>query len=290
MIRRAALLVLALLALPAEAQSPAPFLWQISSAGTTHYLLGSVHMLPASAYPLPPALERAYQAAEVVVLESDLAALSAPELQASLLQAALSADGLRAEIDASTYARLGTQARRLGLPPEICDAFRAWFCALTLEIAGFQQAGFAPEHGIDQHFHARTGADGKTVAWLEAPDEHLALFTRMPAALGPAFLQATLDGIADPQATPEALVRAWRDGDTAFLAARVDELRSAHPQAYARLLADRNRAWVPRLDARLREPQPLLAIVGAAHLVGPDSLLRLLRERGFAVRAVASSP
>lgn len=290
MIVRALLVVCALLALPAHAQAPAPFLWQVSSTGATHYLLGSVHMLPASAYPLPAALDRAYAAADVVVLESDLAALSAPELQLSLLSAALSEEGLRAEIDASTYTRLGVRVRRLGLPEDVCDRLRAWFCALTLEVAGFQQAGFSPEYGIDQHFHERASGDGKTLAWLESPQEHLALFTQMPEALGPSFLQATLDAIDDADGTPDALVRSWRDGDVDFMAARVEDLRNGHPQAYARLLADRNRAWLAPLQARFRGEQPVLVIVGAAHLVGPDGLVRQLRERGFDVRPVDRSP
>lgn len=290
MIARVLLLVVALLALPARAQVPAPFLWQVSGSGVTHYLLGSVHMLPASAYPLPAALDHAYAAAEVVVLESDLAALSAPELQLSLLNAALSKDGLRIEIDSETYRRLGVRVRRLDLPEDVCDRLRAWFCALTLEIAGLQQAGFSPEYGIDQHFHERASGDGKTLAWLESPHDHLALFTQMPEALGPSFLQATLDAIDDADGTPDALLRSWRDGDIDFMAARVEDLRRGHPQAYARLLADRNRAWLAPLQARFRGAEPALVIVGAAHLVGPDSLVRQLRARGFDVRAVDRLP
>lgn len=288
MITRALLLVVALLAQPARAQ--APFLWQVSGTGATHYLLGSVHMLPASAYPLPAALDRAYATAEVVVLESDLAALSKPELQLSLLSAALSEEGLRAEIDPATYARLGVRVRRLGLPDDVCDRLRAWFCALTLEIAGFQQAGFSPEYGIDQHFHERASDDGKTLAWLESPEDHLALFTQMPETLGPSFLQATLDAIDDADGTPDALVRSWRDGDIDFMAARVEDLRTGYPQAYARLLADRNRAWLAPLQARFRGAEPALVIVGAAHLVGPDGLVRQLRARGFDVRPVDRLP
>ena len=35
---------------------PAPFLWEVHSGGTTHYLLGSVHLLPQAAHPLPAGL------------------------------------------------------------------------------------------------------------------------------------------------------------------------------------------------------------------------------------------
>lgn len=278
-------LLATVLCAPAHAQSATPFLWAVAGGGTTHYLLGSLHMLPASAHPLPAALGRAYAAAEVVVLESDLAALSAPELQQAMLDAALAKDpaGIKSEIDIQAYARLREQTRRLGLPETVCDPFRAWFCALTLEIAGFQRAHFAPEHGIDQHYYLRASADGKALAWLESPQAHLALFTEMPPVLGPAYLAATLDSLEQPDGTPAALLHAWQHDDQAFLAARVEALRTEHPRAYARLLAERNQAWLPALQAHFRGTRPALVIVGAAHLVGPDSLPEALRRLGLTV-------
>ncbi len=292
MMRAAALLLALLCAWPALAQSPAPFLWRIGGTGVSHYLLGSVHLLPASAHPLPAALDRAYRDAEILIFESDLAALTTPELQQRLVAMALSdrPEGLAGELPPAIYARIGRQAGELGLPAQVCDRFQAWFCALTLEIAGFMQAGFAAEYGIDQHFHAQATRDAKTIAWLESVQDHVDLFTQMPAALGPSFLEATLDALADPDGSPAALVRDWRDGDTAALAARVDALRAGHPQAYARLIGDRNRTWLAPLDRQFRQRRPVLAIVGAAHLLGPDGLLRQLRDRGFTVEAVEAAP
>lgn len=291
---RVCLFVAALLAAPAAAQSPAPFLWELRApqGAVVHHLLGSVHLLPPSAHPLPPALEDAYRDAELLVVESDLEALSSADAQMQLLGAAQSdaPEGLRAEIDAETYARLGRQARAVGLPPEFCDAFHAWFCALTLEVTGFLRAGFSPELGVDQHYYGRARRDGKAVAWLESPEEHLALFMQMPERLGAAFLEATLDAYAAQTATPAALVRAWRSGDVAFMRARVEDLRAAHPDAHARLLADRNRAWLKPLDFWLRDTRPALVIVGAAHLIGDDGLVELLSRQGFALEAVGDGP
>ena len=52
---------------------------------------------------------------------------------------------------------------------------------------------------------------------------------------------------------------------------------------YQRLLVDRNRNWLPKLEALFIRRGHAFVVVGAAHLVGPDGLLTMLRG----VRSVA---
>ncbi|NGY06418.1 TraB/GumN family protein [Solimonas terrae] len=265
--------------------SPAPFLWQISVGNVTHYLLGSVHLLPKSVQPLPPALDKAYAGADTLVFESDLGALDAPAMQRDVLAAARG-KGLRDEIPPALYERVQARARRYGLADTVCDPYAAWFCAMTLEIFSFQQQGFDAATGLDQYFYARAANDNKTVAWFEAPSEHLRLFTEMDADMGRRFLASVLDEDGDPRQQPTALLNAWRAGDIGYVEQLDIDMKQQYPALYERLLAARNRAWLPVLAARLKLPGSQMIIVGAAHLVGPDGLVPALRLRGFDVRRV----
>jgi uncharacterized protein len=281
----------ALLAGPLAAAEPAPadsapFLWQVTTPGATHYLVGSVHLLPASAHPLPAALEAAYGATRALTFETDLDAVSSPEMQGRMLGAAREdrPGGIRAQIGARLYERLQKRAAGLGLPVPVCDEFRAWFCALTLELFALQQAQFGVEHGIDQHFHVRAREDGRPISGLESAEFQVGLFTRMPDALGKQVLAATLDERTYSSQMPADLLRIWRTGDTEALAALVRGMKRDYPELHAHLLADRNRAWLPALAERFARAEPQLVIVGAAHLVGPDGLLALLPARGIVPR------
>jgi uncharacterized protein len=271
---------------PAPADS-APFLWQVTTPKTTHYLVGSVHLLPASAHPLPAALEAAYAATQALTFETDLDAVSSPEMQGRMLGAAREdrPGGIQGQIGRRLYERLQKRAAGLGLPVPVCDEFRAWFCALTLELVTLQQAQFGVEFGIDQHFFVRAREDGRPVSGLESAESQVELFTRMPDALGKQVLAATLDERTYTSQTPADLLRIWRTGDLDALAAVVREMRRDYPQLHAHLLADRNRAWLPALAERFARAEPQLVIVGAAHLVGPDGLLALLPGRGIVPRA-----
>jgi uncharacterized protein len=280
---------------PAAAGAPphaAPFLWEVPGPGARHFLLGSVHLLPPEAHPLPAALEAAYRETRGLVLEADLAELAAPELQARMLGAARDdhPGGLEARLGRGLYAKLQKRASALGLPAPPCAGLRAWFCALTLELLPLQQAGFTIEHGLDHHFYSRARDDGRPVAGLETAEHQVSLFTTMPEATARQLLAATLDESTYTSQSPQDLYRIWRSGDVAALEAVVRDLRQRHPAVDELLLAGRNRAWMPQLARLLRGEEPHLVVVGAAHLVGPAGLPALLRAQGFEPRPVAANP
>ena len=51
------------------------------------------------------------------------------------------------------------------------------------------------------------------------------------------------------------------------------------------LLSNRNRAWMEQIPKMLADA-PTLVVVGAAHLVGDEGLLSLLRQSGYTVDPV----
>jgi len=66
----------------------------------------------------------------------------------------------------------------------------------------------------------------------------------------------------------------------------VSGMRAETPDFYDALLRRRNLAWADRLQAQMAGSGVELVNVGALHMVGPDSLPRLMAERGYTVRRV----
>ena len=54
---------------------------------------------------------------------------------------------------------------------------------------------------------------------------------------------------------------------------------------YQRLLVDRNRNWLPKIEALFARPGRAFIVVGAAHLVGADGLISMLRAQRLHRRA-----
>ncbi|HEU0197967.1 MAG TPA: TraB/GumN family protein, partial [Nevskiaceae bacterium] len=115
------------------------------------------------------------------------------------------------------------------------------------------------------------------------PAAHLALFSGMDRRLGRAMLRAAVAPDDSGLASPQAVYRAWRDDDVAAVAGFDSRFKQRYPALYARLIANRNRAWMPKLQALLDGQDGQLIVVGAAHLVGPDGLVGALRAAGYRV-------
>jgi uncharacterized protein YbaP (TraB family) len=76
-------------------------------------------------------------------------------------------------------------------------------------------------------------------------------------------------------------VEAWQRGDLSVAEAEDRVMRRNHPALHERMLPERNRAWVARIDAMLGEPGTVFVLVGGAHLVGDTSIQACLAGSGL---------
>mgnify|MGYP001415718654 CR=1 FL=1 len=63
----------------------------------------------------------------------------------------------------------------------------------------------------------------------------------------------------------------------------VKEMKNEAPELYNSLLRQRNLNWIPQIDQMLRDNGTEFVLVGAAHLVGDEGLLKLLEAKGYQV-------
>ena len=100
------------------------------------------------------------------------------------------------------------------------------------------------------------------------------------------LLQQTVSDIHKLLELYDQMIAAWLSGDEAEMeSVFLDELKT-FPSVYDRLFLHRNQNWVPKLIAKLNEPGVHFVAVGAAHLVGDDSVVAMLRARGYEVPRV----
>lgn len=283
---RANFIFLLLLAAPAAAD---PLLYRMSDTDNTVWLLGSVHALRASDYPLDERIESAYTKAERVVLEVDPA-----ELQPARLGALMTTFGRRENgqlSDAFTrgeFDKVREQLAALGLNAEQLQPFDPWFVGLQVFGLNLLRNGFTGADGVDRHFGNRALGDGKRTGGLETAAEQMTLFDALPDALQKTLLLDALKDSGNFRAEMERLVDTWRRGDVHALEQLIETEFSGAPELRDALLADRNRNWIDDIASYLEAPGDTLVIVGALHLVGDEGVVALLESRGYDVERVGS--
>jgi len=267
-----------------RADGPLHALWELHGKHNTVYILGSIHVLRPSDYPLAPAVLNAYGNANSILMEVNLAQVDLQGMQTELLASARLPEGktLQGIMGDARYQRAQVLAREVGVDLGIFDAFAPWFAAEAISQMQLQQLGFQPQSGVEMFFLERARTDGKSVAGLETVHDQIALFNALSMDEQADYLVSSLEEAHDLPKEVGAMVHAWAGGDTQWFA---DELKSEigrDPALYDSVLVARNRKWVPKIEALLNDSKNYLVIVGTAHLVGEGSVIALLKKDGIA--------
>jgi uncharacterized protein YbaP (TraB family) len=281
---RSAAIAIALFVVGTAAEAKT-FAWKATGKGGVVYLVGSVHLLSKDFYPLDPAIEAAYKDADLVIEEVDMAEMLDPAAQMGFLTRGMlpSATPLDKVISASNYALVTKRANDLGLPVEPFKLLKPWMVALMLVQAEWQKAGFDPELGLDKHFYDQAKAEGKTTQGLETAAYQISRLDDMTMEQQEHLLSESLKDLDAEKANMARLVESWRAGDAPGVERIVLSELKQEPLLYQRLLVERNRNWMPKIEALFARPRHALVVVGAAHLVGTDGLVAMLRAKGYTV-------
>jgi len=283
-----AALVVALLARAAAAD---PAAWRIAGEhGGEVALLGSMHVLRASDYPLPPLVDQLYARADVLVMELDLDDLDPATEQAALVSAAVLPAGqtLPSVLDADLYRLAQRRSRELGVDLSLLDQTRPWFVAITLLDLGMHKIGFEAERGLEQYLVAKAKNDRKEIVGLETIEKQVGIFAALPPRDQRALLAQTLEELDTADATMSELTTAWRDGHLETMTEKLLADFDDFPQLYPALVTERNAAWTDEIERRLKDGRRYLVVVGALHLVGKDSVIERLGARGHRVVRVGA--
>ena len=239
-------LIVLLVAVPASGQTPAqPAIWQLNGPSADVLLLGSVHLLRESDYPLPGNIMAALERSECLVFELDIDDLDPLASQSLIQSLGRTPEGVSLEdiLGPSTYARAAERSGELGIELDLLADFKPWFAALTIMNLQLMRMGFSPGLGLDQQLAALASAKGKEVLGLESMEFQLALFDDLPDAVQVQLLMQTLDEAEQLEEQMGILVEAWREGQTDVLARELGNSFADYPDLYRSLVTDRNEAW-----------------------------------------------
>ena len=260
--------------------------WTVEKDGNRLFIGGTVHLLTASDYPLPPAYEKAYNGSVKVVLETNMQKLQSPEFQAIMMRELSYSDGRNLEqvVNQDTYAALEQFFSKRGIPMAGIIGFKPGMVSIMMTMVELQRLGLAGI-GVDAYYSTKSINDQKKLGQLETVETQIAFIASMGAGQVDEMLIYTL---ADIESLPElmnSMKQAWRQGNLAELkAVGITPFKNEFPDIYQALIVDRNNAWLPKIEAMVKTSEVEFVLVGALHLAGDDGLLAQLVARGYKVR------
>jgi len=294
------LFLLHLLVWPFTSTAAPISLWRVSHGESTVYLLGSIHAVKPSFYPLPAAMDSAFKAADRVVFEVDLQGVNDAAIATLVRDKGLYPPTQHLEDELSTItlkrlrdyllSRAASDASAPSLSLADVQQMRPWYLSLVLGMQELQHAGYNPALGIDQHYFDRARQLNKPTGALETAEAQILLLATDSPEGQDLSLRSTLTTADNFEAQLEQLIDVWRRGNVDAMLTLSLEAEGDDPlldQQFKRLINDRNRQMVTHIHGYLERTETTLVIVGALHLGGEQGLLTML-QRDYVVTQVDS--
>ena len=285
---RSLYLAAALCALPAPSLADVathPAFWVIhGKTGGTAYVLSSVHALPAGVDWHDPEIDAAIKNSDTFVFE--VPESEADENEATrfivargLLPAGQTLKSLLSSAAQKDYAQACTLA---GLKAECLSDKRPWLAAVVLTVSYMNQRNVVADNTPDQQLMRFAVKYGKDIRYFDTTDQQLEILAQFDTTMGVGGFSTLLGDFQNQPQREDALLAAWRAGDTDTLAHLIDVGFAADPQARA-LVDEHTKVWATKLEALLSTSRTYFVTVGVAHLVGPAGVPALLRADGYKV-------
>ena len=263
-------------------------LWRVSrgSGQPVSYLFGTEHILPE--YFFPDRARQALDSCDAMVCEVDIKDIA--QSAGYITDRMLLTDGMTLQ-DIFSQEQLDSidavfRTIMLGVPEISVTQMMATAkpAAITLQLQMLlSQCVIGPHSGpaLDGAVQQIAAESGKPVRGLETARFQIDLLFSQPVEDMAADL---MEIVRDPEAFGEQL----SELTDCYLAGNLQCLESimndaTRASAFAdTLIVERNRAWMSQLPEIIDSTSAFIA-VGAAHLVGPEGLIALLREAGYSV-------
>ena len=262
-------------------------IWEISKNGNTLYLGGSVHILRATDYPLPPEYANVYKKAETLVFETDIKKLEDPVFAQKLMMGAMYTDErtLQSVLSAKTYQELETECKKVELPIANLSKFKPSMVVLLITVTKMKQLGIN-EDGVDKYFYNKAIKNHKKTIGLETAEKQLTLLTNMGSGNEEEFVKHSLKDFKKLDKELSSLIGAWKNGNAKEMNKELKEMKTQFPELYKSMLVERNQNWLAQIEEMLTNEIIEFVLVGTLHLHGTDGLLTLLKKEGYEVQQV----
>ena len=254
-------------------------MWRVTNAKAPFYLLGSIHVLRSTDYPLPFVFDQAIQQSQLFYFEFD--PKRGDDYRHKLEAAANLPHGveIKDRVHPKTWEYLRSTARGGNLQ---WTHWKAWVIAeFVLDYP--MQNTFQYSLGVDNYVVRKADARNCPMRGLERVEDHVAIDAGMNDVESEAYLLRAIVYASNSEIHLRQAVADWKAGNVEHLdGADQPSVREA-PQLDARVLEWRNARWIPVIEKAINSGKPTMVVAGAGHFSGPQGVLGLLRARGYQI-------
>jgi uncharacterized protein len=267
----------------------ANYLWEVVGLKNRVYLYGTVHAGKPAWYPLPAAVEQAFNDSRVLVVEADVSNTAAMQKYGGTMTYT-PPDSLKAHVAADDYERFRKLLPRYRFTEGDVAQAKPFMAVSLLVFADWAREGLVSKYGVEPYLIAKAKGEAKPIVEIEGIDMQMRLMDSLSEKEQQDIFGGTVtaleDGLSGEQI--KGLVQAWQAGDPAAmldLAHKYNDRVKGAQEFEEKFIWARHDDMVKKIEGYLADSKDRHFIaVGALHLAGPRGLVEQLRKRGYIVR------
>ena len=273
---------------PADARAARPAMWQVSDKDTSIYLFGTVHLLPPGTQWRTQKFDKAARDAGTLVVETIVDEKNPQAFAAELARLSIrpGLPPIVSRVAPEKQAALRAVIAKSGIPEVALNNMETWAAAFALLQLQFKELGVSGNDGVEIALRTAFANAGKPIEQLETNAQQLGFFDALPEKAQRELLEGAVESPAAAKQQFDAMLAAWMSGDVNAIGRTFNSEFENSPELRDALLRRRNYNWSQWLERRMAQPGTVLVAVGAGHLAGNDSVIDLLKRRGYRVKRV----
>lgn len=262
-------------------------LWEISGKNLKQpsYLFGTFHLMCKEDINFSANLQAAMKAADEVYFEMDLDD-PANTLGALFLMNMKEGTTLKDLYTEEEFARLNNFFKdSLSMPMAMLQKMKPLFLEALLYPKLMDCKNMS---GIEQELLAMAQKDKKEIKGFETMAFQASVFDSIPYKTQASSLLKTIDSLSTYKVYFAKMLEVYKTQKIDSIQSLFSESEYGQAENMDILLTKRNQNWVEQLKTILKTKSVFIA-VGAAHLVGDDGLITLLRKEGYTLTPIQNN-
>jgi len=249
---------------------------------------------------VPAAFDRAYRDSDVIFFEAYIDASVSPHAESTITRLGMLGwcGNLRHHITEHTYDAVEAYLleMRNTSPNPVYDAlldrkhgfqkYSPGLLAMTLSSIAASEYGVSPDYGLESYLAKKAHRDGKPIGGLEPPTYQMRLLKTLNRAEADRLLRITMKNATHADWYFDSMISSWKSGNLSRMKTLIANDYPADNALTRKLIQRRNANWLPTIEAMLQgtEIGNSMFVVGAAHVLGPGSVIELLEAKGYRVK------
>lgn len=268
------------------------FLWRLESSTSKVYLAGSIHVLKQTLLPLPRQYTSAFEISNHIVIEADTESTTPQAMQKLAKKYLLLPDRQKLQdvLSEAQFAILIDFLNTQNISLESVEKLKPAVLGIQLAVDRLTAMGYLPDYGVEKIFTSQIG--NRKLLYMETLEQQLKVISSPPMTLQKELLIDTLQQMPEISQTMADLVTAWLSGDQTRFDDITQSMAIDSPEYIKftkQLLDERNVGMTNKIDNYLKSEGTYFVMVGSAHLIGEQSILALLGQRGYTATQLHST-